>query len=116
MDMAELAASLSALADPTRRKIIAHLADGEATVSQLVDQFDLTQPTISSHLKVLEGAGLIVRTRVAQTRPCRLNPDGLKTIADWLKDYERFWEGTLDHFVEHAETQPGNRKGETNDR
>jgi len=101
--MRNLSASLSALADPTRREIIAHLAAGEATVSELVDRFDLTQPTISSHLKVLEGAGLITRTRVAQTRPCRLNPDGLKTIADWLRDYETFWQGTLDHFAEHAE-------------
>ena len=115
--MPDLTLSLSALADPTRRAIIAHLARGEATVSQLVDQFDLTQPTISSHLKVLEGAGLIVRTRVAQTRPCRLNPDGLKTIADWLKDYERFWQGTLDSFAEHAQQHPDPRqKGKTDDR
>ena len=114
--MTDLTASLSALADPTRREIIAHLANGEATVSQLVDQFDLTQPTISSHLKVLEGAGLIVRTRVAQTRPCRLNPAGLKTISDWLKDYERFWQGTLSRFTEQAEREPSNKKGETNDR
>lgn len=114
--MTELTASLSALADPTRREIIAHLANGEATVSQLVDQFDLTQPTISSHLKVLERAGLIVRTRVAQTRPCRLNPDGLKAIAYWLKDYERFWQSTLDNFTEHAESRPSNKKGEINGR
>lgn len=114
--MTELSASLAALADPTRREIVARLARGEATVSQLVDQFDLTQPTISSHLKVLEGAGLIIRTRVAQTRPCRLNPVGLKTIADWLKDYERFWNGTLDHFAEHAQrhTNP-TMKDETDD-
>ena len=114
--MTKLTASLSALADPTRREIIAHLASGEATVSHLVSQFDLTQPTISSHLKVLEGAGLIVRTRVAQTRPCRLNPDGLKTIADWLKDYEQFWQGTLDQFTEHAESNPSKKKGVANDR
>ncbi|WP_420325736.1 ArsR/SmtB family transcription factor [Mameliella sp.] len=114
--MTDLTASLSALADPTRREIIAHLARGEATVSQLVEQFDLTQPTISSHLKVLEGAGLVLRTRVAQTRPCRLNPDGLKTIADWLKDYEQFWQGTLDHFAEHAERHFPDQKGTTDDR
>jgi len=115
--MTQLSASLSAVADPTRRNIIAHLARGEATVSELVDQFDLTQPTISSHLKVLERAGLIVRTRVAQTRPCRLNPDGLKTISDWLRDYERFWQGTLDHFAEHAQQQTDpQQKGETDDR
>lgn len=114
--MNELSTSLSALADPTRREIIAHLARGEATVSQLVEQFDLTQPTISSHLKVLEAAGLITRSRVAQTRPCRLNPDGLKTIADWLKDYERFWQGTLDHFADYAESQTLKQKGTTDDR
>lgn len=116
MFMMTLNTSLSALADPTRRAIIARLARGEATVSQLVDQFDLTQPTISSHLKVLEGAGLIVRTRVAQTRPCRLDPNGLKLIADWLKDYEQFWTGTLDHFAEHAEQHPTSKqKGKTDD-
>lgn len=98
-----LDASLSALADPTRRAIIARLASGEATVSELVDQFDLTQPTISSHLKVLEKAGLVICERVAQTRPRRLDPAGLKTIADWLMDYERFWKGTIDSFAEHAE-------------
>jgi len=94
----------AALADPTRRAIVARLAKGEATVSQLVGQFDLTQPTISSHLKVLEKAGLISRGRDAQRRPCRLNPAGLKTIADWLCDYEKFWTNTVDRFVDHAET------------
>lgn len=84
--MTELTASLSALADPTRREIIAHLANGEATVSQLVDQFDLTQPTISSHLKVLEGAGLIIRTRVAQTRPLPPEPG-------WPQNHRRLAEG-----------------------
>lgn len=115
--MINLSASLSALADPTRREIIAHLSKGEATVSELVGQFHLTQPTISSHLKVLEAAGLITRRNVRQTRPCRLNPDGLKTIADWLNDYERFWQGTLDHFAEHAERQSiAKQKGESHDR
>lgn len=114
--MTQLSASLSALADPTRRQIIDHLANGEATVSQLVDRFDLSQPTISSHLKVLESAGLITRTKVAQTRPCRLNPEGLKTVADWLKDYERFWQGTIDRFAEHAEQQETpERKGKTDE-
>ncbi|WP_112321961.1 ArsR/SmtB family transcription factor [Oceanibium sediminis] len=75
--MIDQSTSLTALADPTRRSIIAHLANGEATVSHLVDQFDLAQPTISSRLKVLENAVLISRSRVAQTRPCRLNPAGL---------------------------------------
>lgn len=101
--MESLDATFSALADPTRRAILARLTRGEATVNQLVGQFDLTQPTISSHIKVLEKAGLISRERVAQTRLCRLNPAGLRTIADWLKDYERFWEWAIDRFVEHAE-------------
>ncbi|MFN4172949.1 MAG: ArsR/SmtB family transcription factor [Pseudorhodobacter sp.] len=102
--MDRLALSLTALADPTRRAIIARLSKGEATVSQLVDQFDLTQPTISSHLKMMEKAGLILRGRVGTTRPCRLNPQGLKTIADWLAEYERFWTDTIDSFVDFAET------------
>ena len=105
MFMNDLSATLAALADPTRRAIIARLANGEATVSQLVERFDLTQPTISSHLKVLEKAGLVSRDRIAQTRPCRLNPAGLKTVADWLNDYQRFWMGALDRFVERAERQ-----------
>ena len=106
--MKQLDVTFSALADPTRRAILARLTKGEATVNQLVDQFDLTQPTISSHIKVLEKAGLISRERVAQTRPCRLNPTGLKTIATWLKDYERFWEETIDRFAEYAEKTHSN--------
>ena len=101
----------AALADPTRREIVARLAKGEATVSQLVDQFDLTQPTISSHLKVLEKAGLITRTRGAQTRPCRLNPSGLKTIAEWLSNYERFWKDAVHRFVDEAESRSSKNEG-----
>lgn len=85
--MQQLDQAFAALADPTRRGILACLATGEATVSQLVDQFDLTQPTISSHLKTLERAKLISRSRKAQTRPCILNATGLKAIDAWL---ERF--------------------------
>ena len=76
--------TLSALADPTRRGIVGRLASGSATVGELVQCFELTQPTISSHLKVLERAGLITRTRVAQTRPCRLNPGALRALEAWL--------------------------------
>lgn len=75
---------MTALADPTRRAIVERLAQGSATVSELVQCFDLTQPTISSHLKTLEHAGLISRTRVAQTRPCQLEPDGLRALGLWL--------------------------------
>lgn len=84
--MEQLDNAFTALADPTRRGILARLARGEATVSQLVDQFELTQPTISSHLKALERAGLILRSRKAQTRPCTLNPKGLRTIDTWLQN------------------------------
>lgn len=107
--MDSLNTTFAALADPTRRSIVAHLKQGEATVNELVEQFDLTQPTISSHIKVLEKAGLVTRERVAQTRPCRLNPSGLRSLAQWLKDYEQFWEATIDHFVEHAEETNGTR-------
>lgn len=76
--------TLSALADPTRRRIVGRLAQGTATVSELVDCFDLTQPTISSHLKVLERSRLISRSRVGQTRPCKLEPAGLEALGAWL--------------------------------
>jgi DNA-binding transcriptional ArsR family regulator len=86
----------SALADPTRRAILARLADGEATVNELVAPFDLSQPTISKHLKVLERAGLVSRGREAQFRPVRLNAAPLEGAAEWLGDYRRFWEESLD--------------------
>ncbi|CAN5907924.1 metalloregulator ArsR/SmtB family transcription factor [soil metagenome] len=85
-----------ALADPTRRAILARLADGEATVNELVAPFDLSQPTISKHLKVLEGAGLVSRGRNAQFRPVRLNAKPLAEAARWIGDYRRFWEESLD--------------------
>ena len=80
------------LADPTRRRIVDRLARGTATVSELVDCFDLTQPTISSHLKVLERSGLISRSRVAQTRPCNLNPEGFKALDVWLGQLRSVYE------------------------
>lgn len=85
-----------ALADPTRRAILARLADGEATVNELVAPFELSQPTISKHLKVLEGAGLVSRGRNAQFRPVRLNAKPLAEAARWIGDYRRFWEESLD--------------------
>ena len=85
-----------ALADPTRRAILARLADGEATVNELVAPFALSQPTISKHLKVLEGAGLVSRGRNAQFRPVRLNAKPLAEAARWIGDYRRFWEENLD--------------------
>ncbi len=82
--MVQITETLAALADPTRRSIVGRLARGSATVSELVQGFELTQPTISAHLKVLERAGLIARSRVAQTRPCRLKPEGFKALEVWL--------------------------------
>ena len=89
----------SALADPTRRAILARLAAGEATVNELVAPFALRQPTISKHLKVLERAGLVSRGRNAQFRPVRLNPAPLAGAAQWLGDYRRFWEESFDRLA-----------------
>lgn len=91
--MSRLDRAFAALADPTRRRILQHLARGEATVSALVGLFHLTQPTISSHLKVLEGAGLISRSRVAQLRPCKLEVVQLKAVTNWLQQVQEIWEG-----------------------
>jgi DNA-binding transcriptional ArsR family regulator len=91
--MHQLDQAFAALADPTRRGIVLHLARGEATVSDLVGRFDLTQPTISSHLKVLESAGLISRRRIAQSRPCKLEPARLQAAVDCLEQVQEIWEG-----------------------
>jgi len=91
--MTQLDQAFAALADPTRRGIVVRLARGEASVSNLVGHFSLTQPTISSHLKVLESAGLISRRRVAQLRPCKLVPERLKSVTDWLEQVQEIWEG-----------------------
>jgi DNA-binding transcriptional ArsR family regulator len=91
-----LSATLFALADPTRRAILARLARGEATVSEIAEPFDISLPAVSRHLKVLEGAGLISRSRDAQWRPCRLEVEALKNVDDWLEYYRRFWTGSFD--------------------
>jgi DNA-binding transcriptional ArsR family regulator len=91
-----LDATFAALADPTRRAILARLALGEANVTELAKPFDMTQPAISKHLKVLERAGLIVRGRSAQSRPCRLQAKRLKEATAWIEQYRRFWEGSFD--------------------
>lgn len=96
-----------ALADATRRKILARLADGEATVTQLVEPSGLSQPTISKHLKVLEGAGLVTRGRDAQFRPVRLNPAPLAEAAQWIGDYKRCWEESLDQLEAFVKTLQG---------
>lgn len=93
MHMTQLDQAFAALADPTRRGIVVHLARDEASVSELVARFSLTQPTISSHLKVLESAGLISRRKVAQSRPCKLVPERLQSVTDWLEQVQEIWEG-----------------------
>ena len=91
-----LSATFAALADPTRRAILARLASGEAAVTELGEPFDMSLPAISKHLKVLERAGLIARGREAQWRPCRLEAAPLKDVSDWVERYRRFWEERLD--------------------
>jgi DNA-binding transcriptional ArsR family regulator len=91
-----LSVTLSALADPTRRAILARLARGETTVNEIAKPFDISLPAVSRHLKVLEAAGLISRGREAQWRPCRLEPRALKAVDNWLSRYRRFWSESFD--------------------
>lgn len=91
-----LSSTFAALADPTRRAILARLAKGEATVTELAEPFAMSLPAVSKHLKVLERAGLIMRGRSAQWRPCRLDAEPLKAVADWVGDYKQFWESSFD--------------------
>lgn len=107
--------TFGALADPTRRAILAKLALGEASVTELAEPFAMSLPAISRHLKVLEHARLISRGREAQWRPCRLQPQGLKDIAEWMEYYRRFWSESLDRmqvYVEQlqAESERGAKK------
>ena len=96
-----LTQTLSALADPTRRAILARLSKGEATVNELAEPFNMSLPAVSKHLKVLERAGLISRGREAQTRPCRTEPETLKAVDGWLSDYRALWEQRLDRLEAH---------------
>lgn len=101
MSLDQLSATYAALADPTRRAILARLATGEASVTELAEPFEMSLPAVSKHLKVLERAGLIERGRKAQLRPCRLAPEPLKDAAEWLEEYRRFWEQSLDRLEEY---------------
>lgn len=96
-----LSRTFAALADPTRRAILARLAGSEATVSQLAEPFTMTQQAISKHLKVLELAGLISRSRTAQYRPCRLEPQQLDTAAEWIADHRQVWADRFDRLDDH---------------
>jgi DNA-binding transcriptional ArsR family regulator len=99
----QLTTTFAALADPTRRAILARLADGEATVNELAEPFPMTLQAVSKHLKVLERAGLIARGRSAQLRPSRLQGQALKQAAVWLEDYKSFWDEGFDRLQEHLE-------------
>src|SRR5713101_2980868 len=103
-----LSTTYAALADPTRRAILARLASGEASVTELAEPFEMSLPAVSKHLKVLERAGLIARSRKAQWRPCRLEAGPLKDAADWLEHYRSFWEQSFDRLDDYlSELQAG---------
>ncbi|MEO5806584.1 metalloregulator ArsR/SmtB family transcription factor [Devosia sp.] len=111
----QLSATLAALADPTRRGILAQLALGDATVSDLARPYDMSLAAVSKHLKVLETAGLISRSREAQWRPCHLEAEPLKAVAGWIENYRRFWEGSLDRLESYLqELQKGDPDGTKN--
>jgi DNA-binding transcriptional ArsR family regulator len=101
MALDPLSMTFQALADPTRRAILARLALGETSVSELAEPFEMSLPAVSKHLKVLENAGLITRSREAQWRPCKLEPIALKTVDDWLERYRRFWEERFDRLEDY---------------
>lgn len=101
MATTELDKAFAALADPTRRSILAELSTGECTVNDLVAKHTLSQPAITKHLKVLEGAGLIRRGRVGQTRPCALEPEGLRHVAGWVDAYRDRWESAFDRMEDY---------------
>lgn len=116
-----LSNTFAALADPTRRAILARLASGEASVTELAAPFEMSMPAISKHLKVLERAGLIARGRHAQWRPCRLEAGPLKDVADWVEHYRRFWDESFDRLDEYLrvlqarERQGGSKQTSTED-
>ena len=116
MPLDRLSTTFAALADPTRRAILARLAAGEASVTELAAPFEMSLPAISKHLKVLERAGLIARGREAQWRPCRLKAGPLKDAAEWLEHYRRFWEQSFDRLddylrqLQRKEKKHGRRK------
>jgi len=111
MAVDHLSTTLAALSDPTRRAILARLAGGEATVTELAAPFAMSMPAVSRHLKVLEQAGLITRGREAQWRPCRITAAPLKDVADWLSHYQRFWTESferLDEYLRDAQKKEKN--------
>ncbi|HVS05906.1 MAG TPA: metalloregulator ArsR/SmtB family transcription factor [Candidatus Dormibacteraeota bacterium] len=109
----QLSVTFAALADPTRRAILARLSQGEASVTELAKPFDLSLPGISKHLKVLQRAGLVAQSRKAQWRPCRLDGARLKEAANWVGEYRRFWDESFERLDEYLATV---QKEETNER
>ncbi|HEY2546556.1 MAG TPA: metalloregulator ArsR/SmtB family transcription factor [Candidatus Acidoferrum sp.] len=110
-----LTSTFSALADPTRRAILARLMAGQASVSELAEPFEMSMPAISKHLKVLENAGLITRGRAAQWRPCRIHPARLKEVADWVETYRMAWEqrlDRLDHYLREVQAKEKKHGGD----
>ena len=105
----DLDAMFAALADPTRRSIVAHLTTGEATVNELAEPFAMSVQAVSQHIQVLERAGLISRGRHRQTRPCRLEPDALRTVTDWIDDQRRVWTERLERLDQHLSHLQPNR-------
>lgn len=111
-----LSATFSALADPTRRAILARLSSGDASVTELAAPFQMSLPAVSKHLKVLQKAGLIERGREAQWRPCRLKADRLKDVNDWIANYREFWEARFDRLDDYLmELQEEGRDGRTDE-
>ena len=109
----QLDATFAALADPTRRAILARLAQGEASVNELAEPFDMSQPAISKHLRVLERAGLISRSRDAQRRPCRLEAKPLAEADEWLERYREFWEASFDRLDSLLQEMKAQKKSVT---
>ena len=110
-----LSAKFAALADPTRRAILARLSEGEASVGELAEPFDMSLPAVSKHLKVLEKAGLISRGKEAQWRPARLEPMAMRSIAEWLEHYRRYWDKSFDRLEDYLrKIQKGDDDGERN--
>jgi DNA-binding transcriptional ArsR family regulator len=113
MSAQQLDATFAALADPTRRAILARLARGESSVKELARPFEISAPAVTKHLKVLERAGLITRSRDAQWRPCQLNATPLRDAADWIGHYRRFWDESfdrLDEYLRQLQTPPQRRR------
>lgn len=112
----QLSLTFAALADPTRRAILARLADGEATVNQLAEPFDMSLQAVSKHLKVLERAGLITRGRSAQWRPCRLETEPLESASAWIERYKAHWRDRFDRLEEEIRTVQRRQEGRREDR